>query len=348
MRLLQTTRPTGARSRVATVAAVVLVSGLTGGMASAQAPPGPDAATTTPTLRGFLRDRHGDFATVAPPGAVAVKVGGLNDRGDVVGIGYPAPDGNDGGFAFLRDRRGRYTTFVAPGTGPESRTVGADVNNRGQIVGWSDDGQRSFGYLRDRDHTFERIEHPDASETAPDGLGGEISGTNLSGINDRGDIVGNFAANGTVNGFVRDRRGAYTTIRPPDAAATLLTGINERGEIVGNYSTAGPEDLLVGNPRGFVYSRGVYRDVAIPGAVGVGLNGINNRGQVAGTYAGADGVFRGFVRDRRGDIETVEHPDAAGLGTAVYAINDRGDLTGAYLTTTAQEPDRRELPSAAR
>jgi hypothetical protein len=324
---------------VSLVTAALLLSGVTAAAASAEPPPASDEATSSPMVRGFLRDRDGDFTTVAPRGAAAVKVGGLNDRGDVVGIGYPSPDRNDGGFTFLRDRRGRYATFVAPGTGPESRTVGSDVNNRGQVVGWSDDGRRSFGYVRGRDGRFERIEHPDASGTVPDGRGGEISGTELNGVNDHGDMVGNFGADGTIYGFVRDRWGRYTTIRPPDAAATLLAGINDRGEIVGAYSTVGPDDLLAGNPRGFVYNHGVYRDVTVAGAVGTWVNGINNRGQLAGAYADRDGVTHGFVRDRDGDIETVEHPDAAGLGTAVYAINDKAALTGAYLDTGAHDPD---------
>jgi hypothetical protein len=40
-----------------------------------------------------------------------------------------------------------------------------------------------------------------------------------------------------------------------------------------------------------------------------------------------------------GSPVTVEHPDAAGLGTAVYSTNDMGELTGAYLSARAQEPD---------
>ena len=218
----------------------------------------------TPMLRGFLRDRDGDFSTITPPRAVAVKVGGLNDHGDVVGIGYPSSTENTGGFGFIRDRKGRYTTFLAPGTGPESRTVASDINNRGQVAGWSDDDRRSFGYIRDRDGTFIKVEHPNASGTVPIGLGEEIAGSELRGINNRGDAVGNFGADRTVYGFVRDRRGTFTLIRPPRAAATLVTGINDHGDIVGMYSTIGSEDLLVGAPRAFLYRDGVYRDIAVP------------------------------------------------------------------------------------
>jgi hypothetical protein len=82
-----------------------------------------------------------------------------------------------------------------------------------------------------------------------------------------------------------------------------------------------------------VFSNGVYRDIAVPDAAGTGVNGIDNRGRVAGTYADANGTFHGFVSTRDGGIETVDHPDAAGLGTAVYALNDRGELTGAYLSS---------------
>jgi hypothetical protein len=336
------------RARIMIAAAVVLATGLSTGATAAQAQPAPDDMVNTPELRGFLRDRKGGFTTVAPPGASGVKVGGLNDRGELVGIGYPLTDRSDGGFAFLRDRKGRYSTFVAPGTGPESRTVGSDINNSGQIVGWSDDGRQSFGYLRDRDGRFERIDHPDASGTVPNGLGGEIAGTDVVGINDRGDLVGDVVADGTVSGFVRNRRGTYTTIRPPRAAATLLTAINDRGDIVGVYSTIGPEDLLVGNQRGFVYSRGIYRDVTVPGAAGTIANGISNRGQIAGTYVDAGGTVHGYVRDRDGDVETVDHPDAVGLSTAVYAINDKGEFTGAYLAPAPTSPTRVGPPRGPR
>jgi hypothetical protein len=321
----------------AAVATASLAAGLGVVATPAEAQPADDTVSA-PELRGFFRDRDGDFTTIAPPRADGVKVGGLNDRGELVGIGYPLADRIDGGFGFLRDRRGRYATFLAPGTGPQSRTVGSDINNQGQIVGWSDDGRHSFGYLRDRHGAFEQIEHPNASGTAPDGLGGEFAGTEVRGINDRGDLVGNYAANRTVNGFVRHGRGTYTAIRPPRAVATLLTGINDRGDIVGVYSTIGVDDLAA-NPRAFVYNRGVYRDITVPGAVGAFANQINNGQQIAGAYVDGQGTTHGFVRHRDGDIDTVEHPQASGLGTAVYAINNKGELTGAYLSTGAQEPD---------
>jgi uncharacterized membrane protein len=300
---------------------------------------GSDSEETT-SVRGFLRDRRGRYAVVAPPGALFSKTGGINNRGTVVGIGYPSPESNAGGFGFVRNGKGRYSTFRVPGTSPDSRTVASDINERGRIVGWSDDGRVSFGYIRDRDGRFTRVKHPDARGSVPDGFGGKISGSELRGLNDRGDIVGNYAANRTVKGFVRDRRGNFTTIRPPGAAATLVTGINNKRQIVGQYSTIGVEDLLVGAPRAFVFSNGVYRDVTVRRAVGVSANSINDRGTIAGAYLDPNGIFHGFVRDRNGDVDTVDHPRSDKLGTAVYSLNDKGELTGAYVDAGRDGSDR--------
>jgi probable HAF family extracellular repeat protein len=312
--------------------------------ALAAPPPGPDAeAPAAPTLLPYVRDKEGEYTRVRVPGASFVKPGGINNRGDFVGVGYPSEVGNDGGFGFRRDRRGRTTTFRVPGTVPESRTVAADINDRGHIAGWSDDERRSFGFTRRPDGTFARVEHPDARGTIPDASGGEIGGTELRGINDRGDVAGNYAADGTIHGFVRDRRGRYTTIRRPGAAATLVTAINDRGDVVGSYSTIGPEDLLVGAPRSFVYRDGVFRDITVADAVAVFVNGIDDRGRTAGVYLAADGSTHGFVRSRSGDVEVVDHPDADGLGTAVYSLNDRGELTGVYLGV--DEPEDRPCDS---
>jgi len=339
----------GRRKLAGVVAAAALAALTVASSGPASAAGEPSASEPDPsalTLRGFLRDRNGEFTTIEPPGATATKVGGLSDRGEVVGIGYPL-DGNGGGFGFLRDRAGDYTTFVFPGTGPESRTVAADVNNRGQIAGWSDDGVTSFGYIRDRSGDFTKIEHPDASGATPIGLGAEISGTDIRGINDRGEVVGNYAADGTIYGFFRDRKGNFTTIDPPGAAATLLAGINDKGEIVGGYSKVGPEDLLVGAPRGFHLSKRRYEQIAFPGAQVTFPNGITNGGEIAGAYVDDDGTTHGFVRNKRGGYTSIDNPDAGDLGTAVYAINEREEITGAYVSPVGEARAGRQAPGAS-
>ena len=66
------------------------------------------------------------------------------------------------------------------------------------------------GFVLDDDGDFRVVDHPDAATTIGPNL--PITGTNLSGINDRGfyDL-----ADGTVRGFLRDRRGRFTDIDAP-------------------------------------------------------------------------------------------------------------------------------------
>src|SRR5262249_2775103 len=57
------------------------------------------------------------------------------------------------------------------------------------------------------------------------------------GINDKGDIVGNYnlTAGGTWKGFVLSN-GVYTTIDNGSLLSTTVTGINNAGSIIGFYA----------------------------------------------------------------------------------------------------------------
>ena len=150
---------------------------------------------------------------------------------------------------------------------------------------------------------------------------------------------------------MRDRQGRFTTIARPGAAATLVTDLNDRGDIVGDSSAVGADELLSGaDGNSFLLDRGVYRDIELPGASRTIVNAINNRGEMAGAYVDAAGATHGFVRARKGRYVSIDHPDAAGPGTTLYSINDRGQTTGAYRRTLVQpDPARQRLstPGAA-
>jgi hypothetical protein len=135
-----------------------------------------------------------------------------------------------------------------------------------------------------------------------------------------------------LRGYLLDhRRGRFTTIEPPDAISTKPGEINNRGEIVGGYS----DGTAV---HGFLRDRrGRYTTIDPPGAAGlaIGTGDINDRSEIAGWFIDAAGTYRSFVRDRNGAFTTIEHPDASGTspygpGTAVYGINDRREMVGAY------------------
>jgi hypothetical protein len=71
---------------------------------------------------------------------------------------------------------------------------------------------------------------------------------------------------------------------------------------------------------------------------------------MAGAYVDSGGTTRGLLRDRKGRYSSIDHPDAAVLGTVLYSINNRGQTAGSYLRTVVP-PDptweRHSAPAAA-
>jgi uncharacterized membrane protein len=310
------------RGIIGVVAAAVLTA-LTAAFsspASADARAQADADNPPPpvALRGYLRDKRGRFTTVQPPGAAGSKLGDINNRGQIVGA---YPDAN-AIHSFVRDRGGGYTTFDLPGSPGTAVGVG-DINDRGQIVSFYTDGAGTYrSFLRSRRGAFTRIEHPGASGTSPYG-----SGTAVYGINDRGVIVGAYAAGGTVHGFVRNRQGEFTTVDYPGAAETVLSEINESGQIVGAYGDA----VGSGTPHDFLLDDGDYTSIEFPGASESYVDDVNNRREIVGYYLDAAGRYHGFLRDRGGRYSPIDHPDAAPLGNDTNGLNDRGQIVGEYL-----------------
>ncbi len=105
-----------------------------------------------------------------------------------------------------------------------------------------------------------------------------------SGLNDSGEVVGNYLANGSLHGFI-DSDGHYTTLDDSlGVNGTQAYGINNAGQIVGYYLDA---DSIT---HGFFYSNGSYTTLNDPlGADGTRAYGINNVGQIVGDYIDVNG-----------------------------------------------------------
>jgi probable HAF family extracellular repeat protein len=180
----------------------------------------------------------------------------------------------------------------------------------------------TLGFVVDRGRV-ERIDLP------PDARG---TRTILSGINNRGQLVGKYPdpdAPG-FHGMLLDRRRGLTRFDYPGALATYANKINNRGQTVGSANRDFPR---VGFPEapgtfGYLLERGRFTKIAYPGAVQTQALGINRRGQVVGEYLDRNGVFHGFRWDR-GRFRTFDGPD--GTGASITDINDRGDMVGAYV-----------------
>jgi hypothetical protein len=96
-------------------------------------------------------------------------------------------------------------------------------------------------------------------------------GTVPNGINDPGDIVGEYVdSTGNVHGVLLNG-GTYTTIDVPNGAEARATSINSRGDIVGWYLGSCPTCTGVD---GFLLSHGVYTNLDVPNAVATEAFGI--------------------------------------------------------------------------
>lgn len=98
-------------------------------------------------------------------------------------------------------------------------------------------------------------------------------GTHAVGINNAGQIVGEYSDGSGIHGFLFSG-GTYTTLNDPLAPTfTEVFGINGAGQIVGDYVPGG----------GFLLSGGTYTTLNPPGSVSTIAEDINNKGQIVGS-----------------------------------------------------------------
>jgi len=113
---------------------------------------------------------------------------------------------------------------------------------------------------------------------------------------------------------------------PGDAGSsytTVPTGINDAGTVAGYFVDES------GATHGFVEQSGQYTTVDVPGAVSTTVFGLNNGAtpDLVGQFFDAKGAGHGFVR-HGGQFIRFDAPSAS--NTRVNAINDHGQLVGAY------------------
>ena len=158
-----------------------------------------------------------------------------------------------------------------------------------------------------------------------------------SGINNRGEITGEYLRPDGESGLLRDRRGRISSFDVPGAAGTEAVRINDRGQIVGEYGNDTPFVNDSADIRAYVTYRDRFIRLRIPGAELMTAFGINDRGWVVGTYVeqgtprNSQGTFseaHGFLW-KHGRFHTIDLPGAA--VTELYEINNRGDLVGLYV-----------------
>jgi uncharacterized membrane protein len=141
---------------------------------------------TLGVVHGFsLTER--EYTRIDAPGAAETNAIGVNCRGEIVG--FWDTDLSDIGYAYIRNRSGQLTSFEVPGAPPHSSQAN-NVNERGDIVGLYIDPIGAFHGFLLVCGTFTIVDVPGAEWTI------------CWGLNNAGQIVGQYRAGGVNSGFL--------------------------------------------------------------------------------------------------------------------------------------------------
>jgi probable HAF family extracellular repeat protein len=224
----------------------------------------------------------------------------INDSGQVVG-GLTS----GGPLGLLLDKF-ELTEIQCP-TGVEAAAL--SLNKRGDIAGFC--GRQ--GFFRRKTGAYTMLDFPGAILTE------------AVGINDEGDVVGDYRDSaGTFHGFVWDEAQFRTIDVPfPEAILGAATGINNVGQIVGFYDTSSDR-------HGYLYD-GSFTSIDLADAVETQPEDINDRGQIVGTYADRAGAAHGFLLDLdNGTFTTIDAPFPGVTFTTAQGINNKGQIVGRF------------------
>ena len=151
--------------------------------------------------------------------------------------------------------------------------------------------------------------------------------TQANGINDTGEIVGNFTSLTPqhTRGFLLSG-GSFTTIDVPDSPASNANSINNIDQIVGFFS----DPTFPFDRHGFLWDGGSLTTIDVPASIRTYAFGINATGQIVGCFDDASGTH-GFLLSG-GNFTTIDPPGS--LFTCAHGINDAGQIVGEFSSAT--------------
>jgi uncharacterized membrane protein len=167
-------------------------------------------------------------------------------------------------------------------------------------------------------YDYELIDHPGSPDTQ------------VFGVNDRGDVVGNGITDPDTFPFVYDsKNGTYTDVAPMAGADTSVLGISDSGVMVGSVDN----DAFIRD------KKGNFTVFSHPDALSfTQARGTNNKGLVSGfrDRPDFDVTFVGFIYDPKNEAFTDLIPTAA--HTIAHGINSKGDVVGNSFFFNADDP----------
>jgi len=267
--------------------------------------------TATAFGQGFIRNADGSSVPIMLPfPSTDSPASGINSAGVVVGAFFnPGPFSAEG---YLRNTAGMYSIIADP-INPNN-SGGSAINDGGLIVGGYGDPMNpafSHGFLRDTAGNFTTIDDPNMATNSNGNRG-----TQPSGINNLGQIVGSYTDAAGFHGFIRSPTGVFTTIDDPNAnpGTTSVNGINNLGMIVGTFTDSSGFHSFIRSADGSMYTTIDY-----PSGFVTNARGINDNGEIVGSYITSltAGQMLGFIATP--ESSTVPEPASFALFVAGLA-----------------------------
>lgn len=270
----------------------------------------------------------------------------VNDQGKAVGS---ADDREGLSRAFLYEDSEMQDLGTLPGG---SWSIANDINEQGEIVGYSHTGSEGSG---DEQKWRAFFRKPDGPMVDLGTFGGSYSVAHA--LNNHGQIVGSATLPGDPTGaegraFLLEA-GTMHDLGALGGDASAALDINDHGQVVG--TTRHPDEESGGYQyRAFVYEDGIMRDLnerlsPESGWTLTSANGINDAGAIVGTGINAEGLQHGFllqkaqvhVRQIDQEFRVKSQAQGTGPGGLVVDLDEQGPLVrpvpgGARLAAAAK------------
>jgi probable HAF family extracellular repeat protein len=271
---------------------------------------------------------NGTLKDLGTLGGLQSRAFGINDTGQIVGFAQTT-DGQFHGFLYQNNTMIDLNTLIAQNSGLTLHGAGA-INNNGLIAGiCSTDTEKDHIYLLDlsESNSLNHYKVPGAYD--------------VTGINDRGQVIGSYnTPAGSGHGFLL-YNGEMTDIFAPDGTNTGIGDINSSGTMVGGFTKS---DY---NPHAFYYSDGIYTDINGNNKYST-ARGINDTGDIVGAGYPDNRIYF-YSNNTINDLNPLIYTTLDITINDAYEINDKGQiltsgfynsdgLGHAFLLTPIPEP----------